>query len=134
MRYESGDEILDEMLSGGFRHDLLYLLYGDKRIITNILLNTAVYAFKDSDFEKKVAFVDGNNRFNPYNVSKLAVRLNLSPSQILEHILIARAFTFDQMVELLEYKIAELENVKILLISGITTLWPNYETKLLKNY
>ena len=31
------------------------------------------------------------------------------------------------MVELLENKIAPLENIKILGISGITTLWPDYE-------
>ncbi len=31
------------------------------------------------------------------------------------------------MIEVLENKISELENVKILIVSGITTLWPNYE-------
>lgn len=127
MLYESGDEILDELLAGGFHHELIYLLYGDKRIITDILLNTAVYSFKDENFEKKVAFVDGNNRFNPYYISKLAVRLNLSPTRVLEHFVIARAFTFEQMVELLEHKIKKLENLKIILISGITSLWPDYE-------
>ena len=35
----SGDSTLDELLGGGgFHKDLVYLLYGDKKITTNILL------------------------------------------------------------------------------------------------
>jgi len=63
MIYDSGDQVLNELLSGGFSRDLLYLLLGNKRIITDILLETAVYSFKDENFEERVTFVDGNNRF-----------------------------------------------------------------------
>ena len=80
-------------------------------------------------FKQKVAIVDGNNRFNPYTVSKLAVSLGLSPSKALNSMLIARAFTFEQMVELLENKVAELEQVGAVFISGITSLWPNYDQR-----
>lgn len=135
--YASGDTTLDELLGGkGFQNDLVYLLIGDRRVVSKILLTTAVHTFtqfKTQDgkcrgsYQEKVAFVDGNNHFNPYQVSKLAVSLNLSPHSVLENILIARAFTFDQMIELLEHRISALKEVKILLISGITTLWPNYE-------
>ncbi|MHA1293522.1 MAG: hypothetical protein ACTSQJ_12765, partial [Promethearchaeota archaeon] len=44
----------------------------------------------------------------------------------LENIIVARAFTWDQMVELLEHKLAMLEHVKVVLISGITTLFRSY--------
>ena len=125
--YSSGDKILDELLSGGFQNDLVYLLYGDRKIITDILQKTAVYSFLDKEFSKKVAYVDGNNKFNPYSISKLAASKMLSPRMVLEHILISRAFTWEQMVELLQNRICQLENVKIIMIAGITTLWPNYE-------
>ncbi len=69
--YSSGDKTLDELLSGEFRKDLVYLLYGDRKIITNTLLKTAAYSFLDKNFNKKVPYVDANNRFNPYNISKL---------------------------------------------------------------
>ena len=36
----------------------------------------------------RVAFIDSNNRFNPYNVSKFAVSQNLSPTKVLNNILI----------------------------------------------
>lgn len=133
-RISSGDSTLDELLGGGFHKDLVYLLYGDKKKTTEVLLTTAVICQKmDSNggFGEgfKVAFVDGNNRFNPYNVSKFAVSQNLSPYKVLENIIIARAFTWDQMVELLENKLSKLEHVRVVLISGITNLFQDNEKK-----
>lgn len=128
----SGDKTLDELLSGGFHQDLVYLLYGDKKLTTNILLTTSVIvqkAFNNGGLGEgiRVAFVDGNNRFNPYNVSKYAVSQNLSPQKVLENILISRAFTFDQIIEILENRLSMLEDVKVVLISGITTMFEGYE-------
>lgn len=128
----SGDLKLDELLSGGFHRDLIYLLYGDKKKTTNVLLTTAVISQKSFingglGDGIRVAFIDGNNRFNPYNISKFAVSQHLSPQKVLENIIIARAFTWDQMVELLENRLSKLEHVKVVLISGITTLFQSYE-------
>ena len=128
----SGHSTLDELLSGGFHKDLVYLLYGDKKKTTDILLTTAVIAqkaFANGGLGDgiKVAFIDGNNRFNPYNVSKFAVSQHLSPRKVLENIVIARAFTWDQMIELLENRLSTLEHVKVVLVSGITTLFQSYE-------
>lgn len=125
----SGDTTLDELLKGGFRKDFLYLLYGDRKVISNILMKTAVLLFIDKVFTQKAAFVDGSNRFNPYQVSKFAVSHGLSPKDVLENILIARAFTYEQMIELLENRISQLNDIRAVLISGITTLWPNYELR-----
>ena len=123
----SGDAMLDELLEGGFQKDLIYLLIGERKSTSKILVTTSVAAFADQNFNKHVGFVDGNNHFNPYNISKLAVSRRLSPTKVLERILLARAFTYDQMIELLENKIANLKNVEVLLISGITSMWPNHE-------
>ena len=84
-------------------------------------------SYHHQDYSKKVAFIDAVNRFNPYRVSKLAVHNNLSPSKVLDSILISRAFTWHQVVELLENRLSQLENIKIVMISGITQFWPNYE-------
>jgi hypothetical protein len=129
LSYSSGNKVLDEILNGGFRQDLIYLLYGDKRTITTILQKTAVLTFKDRQFSKKVVYIDCNNHFNPYNISKLAVRETLSPVNVLKNILISRAFTWEQMVEVLENRISCLDNVKILMVSGLTAFWPDYELK-----
>jgi len=99
----SGDSTLDELLGeGGFHKDLVYLLYGDKKKTSNILLTTSVIAQKSFANgglgEKiKVAYIDANNRFNPYNVSKFAVSLlllrNLSLMAVLERKLRLRILT-----------------------------------------
>ncbi|HEA70469.1 hypothetical protein LCGC14_0847780 [marine sediment metagenome] len=130
--YPSGEEKLDLLLKGGFRQDLLYLVYGDLKIITDILLRLSVASFKKYGFKEKVVFIDGNNRFNPYRVSSLAATWGLSPKKVLDHIFISRAFTYEQMIETLENNLNELENsekIRIVLVSGITTLWPDYEKK-----
>jgi len=123
----SGDVMLDELLDGGFQRDMIYLLIGDRKPTSKVLITTAVAAFHDRNFNKHVAFIDGNNRFNPYNISKLAISRKISPTRVLERILTSRTFTYDQMIEILENRITDLENVEILLISGITSMWPNYE-------
>ncbi|KKN18277.1 hypothetical protein LCGC14_0957390 [marine sediment metagenome] len=51
----------------------------------------------------------------------------MTPGIILKNIFISRAFTFEQIIEVLENKIYELENVRVLIVSGITNLWPNDE-------
>ena len=91
------------------------------------MIHTIVLSFKNTSFSKRAVLVDMNNRFDPYKVSKCAASEGLSPRAVLENIIISRAFTFEQMVEVLENKVPDLEHIKILGISGITTLWPNYE-------
>lgn len=137
-RLSSGDATLDALLGGGYHEDLVYLLYGDKKKTTEVLLTTAVIAqksFHNGELGRanKVAFVDGNNRFNPYNISKYAVSQNLSPHIVLENIIIARAFTWDQMVEILEHNLAKLDGVRVILISGITNLFQTHEKKIFED-
>jgi DNA repair protein RadA len=135
----SGDSSLDEILGdNGFQKDLIHLLYGDKKKCANILLTTAVLAqksYNNGGFGEDitVAYIDANNRFNPYTVSKFAVSQNLSPTKVLENIVIARAFTWDQMVELLENRLSKLEDIKVVLISGITTLFQDYQKQTFKD-
>ena len=130
----TGDDTLDELLGGGFRKDILYLLYGDKRLITDILLKSSVISQKINKEQNlspkwKVIYVDSNNRFNPYKISKLAVSYNLSPNEVLKNIIISRAFTWDQMVELLENQLPKLESMHMVIVSGITTLFLDYEQR-----
>ena len=123
----SGDATLDELLEGGFQKELIYLLIGDRKPTSKILVTTSVAPILNQDFEKKVAFIDANNRFNPYDISKLAVSRNLSPLKVLDNILLARAFKYNQIIELLENKFANLKKIEVLLVSGITSMWPNHE-------
>ncbi len=128
----TGDITLDTLLNGGYSTNLIHLLYGDVRKTTNVLMTTSVivqeaFLYGGLGDGIRVAFVDGNNRFNPYNISKFAISKKMSPRKVLENIIIARAFTWDQMVEILENQLTKLEDVKVVLISGITNLLQSYE-------
>jgi len=131
---ETGDSYLDRILKGGLRRGLIHILVGDSKKVSEILLRSAVYALKPlsaTRFEDKkngtieigkVAYIDGTNRYNPYYISQLALSMNMNPSFILSKILIARAFNWTQMVEILEKKIERLDGVRLILIDGITSL------------
>ena len=90
---------------------LVYLLCGDRKITSRILLETAVHFFKSQEvapsngerssrygsFKQKVAIVDGNNRFNPYIVSSLAVSIGMSPTKVLEFTKIKKEHLLDHI-------------------------------------
>ncbi len=130
----SGDKTLDEILSGGFHRELVYLIYGDKKKTSKVLLSTSVKTQRARvngglGERVQIAFIDGTNRFNPYEISKYAVSQHLSPQRVLENIFVARAFTWDQMIEILENKLSNLEGIKVLIVSGITSLLQNHEKR-----
>jgi archaellum biogenesis ATPase FlaH len=133
----TGDDNLDQLLYGGFRQDLIHLIFGPASRTTKILLRTCVNAqlifseHQNKVGSAKVGYIDGMNKFYPYQISKYAASLKLSPNAVLENILISRTFTWEQMVEVLQNQIAELPEVKLLIIAGITKLF-KYETEFYK--
>lgn len=128
----SGDNKLDELLCGGFHRDLVYLLYGDKKITNDILHSTAVSlqkSFLDGGIGGRIAYIDATNQFSPYKISTLAVSKHLEPTRVLNQILISRAFTWPQTVEILEKKLLKLDDIRAVLISGISVLFQDYDYK-----
>ena len=126
----SKDSKLDELLSGGFHRELIYLLYGSKKITNDILHSTAVSFQKEflgDGLGGRIAYVDATNKFSPYKISTLALSMRLSPSLVLDSILISRAFTWPQMVEILENKLLKMGDIRMVLVSGITKLFEGYE-------
>lgn len=128
----SGDITLDKLLGGGFQKDLVYLLFGNINNTSDILLKTLVTSQKPILKEGLgegflVAFIDGNHCFNADEVIKYAISLQLSPETVLHNITISRAPNWDQMIELLENRLSKLEQVRVVLISGITTILQSYE-------
>ncbi len=123
---KSSDRYLDKLLGGGFQKGLVHLLIGSKKRNSEILLRTAVRGLMPSNGGSgihKVAYIDGNNRFSPYLVSKTALSLNMNPRDMLEKIYVARAFNWSQIVEILEVKLAKMRGIGLILISGITSMF-----------
>lgn len=124
---KSSDRYLDKLLGGGFQKGLVHLLIGSKKRNSEILLKTAVRGLMPGSNGglgiRKVAYIDGNNRFSPYLISKTALSLNMNPRDTLERIYVARAFNWSQIVEILEVKLAKMRGIGLILISGITSMF-----------
>lgn len=128
----SGDIAVDTLLRGGFIPGPVYLLYGPSSLLTHILLRTAVNALSPQTdggaAVSQIAYIDGENTFNPYFLSKYAISKQMDPNFVLNHILVSRVFTWNQMVEVVEEKVAALEHVDLILISGLTSMFEeNFE-------
>ena len=67
---------------------------------------------------KQVRFICGDNRFDPYAVARYAKRRGLRPEDALNSILIARAFTAYQLVELV-HRLDAKDASSLVVISGL---------------
>ena len=89
-------------------------------------IHKAVWYYIKTVFKENipVIVVDGANKFDPYLISRICVKMGLNPYQILENIFIARAFTPFQLQELLKKVYSyKLNNKKFIFICiGVTYL------------
>lgn len=127
---KSGNKYIDSLLDGGLRSGLIHLFVGTRKINSDLLMKIAIHAFLPRtkgglgiETMGKVVYIDAENRFSPYFLSKLALSKNLSPQHILQKIYIARAFQWTQMVEIVEEKLPQMKDVRLVLISGLTSMF-----------
>jgi hypothetical protein len=124
---KSGDKYLDQLLGGGFRKGLVHLLIGSRKKSDDILMKAAVIALKPRCNGglgvNKVAYVDGDNHFSPYFISKIALSMKMDPNDVLSRICVARAFNWSQMVEIAEVKLSKMQDVGLILIAGLTSMF-----------
>ncbi len=120
----SGIEPLDDLLYG-FERGIFYMLYDSPKVTADILRTLAVTAqlpLSHGGLNSKVVFVDAQNIFNPYIIGRKALIMSLSPTNVLENILISRAFIFPHLHEIIVNDLEEtavLNNAKLVLVSGI---------------
>ncbi|MHA1268288.1 MAG: hypothetical protein ACTSPY_00755 [Candidatus Helarchaeota archaeon] len=120
----SGIKPLDDLLKG-FERGLFYMLYDSPQITADILRTLAVVAqlpISHGGLDTKVVFVDAQNIFAPYVIGQKALTFGLSPTKVLENILISRAFIFPHLHEIITKDLEEtsvINNAKLILVSGI---------------
>jgi RecA/RadA recombinase len=125
----TGNDTLDQLLDGGIQQGLVHLFYGVPRPTARLLQRIAVLAQlppPDGGLNaRKVVYVDGENNFDPYYLSQLAIERRLDPRRTLQNIALARAFSWEQVVELVAEKIAApgvVEGADLVCIAGLTTM------------
>ena len=118
---------VDDLFPGFVMGDFA-VLYGSPTVLSLSLLLTvrAQLPFQLGGLETKVVFVDGGNTFRLYHVSRIAQLSQLDPKQVLERILISRAFTAYQMTAIVLEKLKETVDKfdsRLVIISDIAGLY-----------
>ncbi|MFX1491892.1 MAG: hypothetical protein ACFFBU_06505 [Promethearchaeota archaeon] len=124
-KFPTGNSVLDKLLEGGYEPGLSYLLYGSQHC-TSLLQQSVAHALQQVTHKQGVALIDANNGIRPNLIlSHLqAIRLPYPPATYLNRLYIARAFTTDQLLSLLEDTPDTIQDQKapILFVNGLTHL------------
>jgi hypothetical protein len=108
----------------GFAAGDLAVLHGSTSVLSlcSLLCVRAQLPTQLGGLATNVGFIDGANTFQLYQITRLAKLHQLDPKQVLDHIIIARAFTAYQMTTLIMQKLEETitkHNTKLAIISDI---------------
>jgi len=95
----SGIKELDDILSG-FKSGEITFIDGDSNLILNIPNQICVNTYRM--FRSNVVYIDGGICVDPYRISNYARKMEVNQKEILEHILISRAFTVYQLTALIQ--------------------------------
>jgi hypothetical protein len=95
----SGIETLDRLL-GGFKAGELTLVDGSSSHISDLPNHLCVNTYRT--FRSETIYIDGGMCANPYQIARYARILELNQQDILENIVISRAFTVYQLSTLIQ--------------------------------
>lgn len=119
----------------GFSPSDFGMLYGSGSVVTLSLLLAvrAQLPYQLGGLESNAIFVDGGNTFRLYRVSRLARLLDLRPRDVLQRILISRAFTAHQMTSIILEKLEEIvaeSNPRVVILSDFEELYLDKDLRL----
>ena len=121
----TGITILDDLLEGGFEPGLSYLLYGSPHC-TQMLQQSVASALEQISPDHGVAVIDANNGIRPDTIiSHLRTTSQQTPpARYLNRLHVARAFTTDQLLSLLDDAVNAVQEHRapILFVNGLMHL------------
>ena len=95
----SGLEVLDRLL-GGFKAGELTLVDGNSSHISELPNHLCVNTYKI--FQSETIYIDGGMCANPYQIARYARNLELNQRDVLENVVLSRAFTVYQLSTLIQ--------------------------------
>ena len=124
-KFATGIRLLDEVLGGGFERGLSYLVYGSAEC-TRMLQQSIACVLHQVGQSYGVAIIDANNGIRPDVILNhlRTLPLPVPPAVYLNQLHVARAFTTDQLLSLLDdapHTIHSL-NAPILFVHGLMHL------------
>ncbi|MFX0098909.1 MAG: hypothetical protein ACFFCS_04960 [Candidatus Hodarchaeota archaeon] len=111
--------------SGGIMQGVLNLLVGPQKPLSRVLMRLAVISqlspVEHGINASRVLYVEINNYFDPYYVSRFSLSKGLTPAKVHEKIMISRGFNQDQAVEIVANQLPkQVVPRSLVLISGLT--------------
>jgi len=118
-----GGEVFDSLF-GKLNLGHLVFLHGTQRCLalSELLCVQAQLALREGGLEPKAVFIDGGNTFDPCSIAEYAEQLSLDSDEVLENVLVSRAFTCHQLTSLIANNLKpwiDRLNIKLAVISNI---------------
>lgn len=122
---------LDILLKGGIRRGLIHGIIMPKALMGPIyhqlLLNYATEISREN--WKPIMLIEGINKFDPYLLSKLALSHRIHPNALLDLVQVARAFQYNQIIELVEERlpmwVKQNERPGMIIVAGLNNEFEN---------
>jgi len=125
----TGSKNLDNLLGGGLETQAIteaHGAYGSSKTQLAFQLSVNVQLpKKQGGLEGACIFIDTENTFRPERIRQMAQALGLDEEETLKNIYVARAYTSDHQILLVEKskEIIREKNVKLLIIDSLTSLF-----------
>lgn len=126
LRISLGAPDVDSILGGGVETQAITEVYGEYRTgktqLCHTLCVTAQLPVGSGGAAGKVAYIDAEGTFRPDRIRPIAARFGLDADAVLDNILHARAFTFEQQDALLDGLAAKMaeEPIRLVIIDSLT--------------
>lgn len=121
----TGSEELNKLLGGGVESQAITEVYGKygtgKTQLTHQMSVNVQLPKEKGGFEGKALFIDTENTFRPERIAQMARALELDENQVLENIVVGRAYNSDHQMLLAEKaeSIIEKENIKLVIVDSL---------------
>jgi meiotic recombination protein DMC1 len=129
IKLTTGSEALDKLLGGGVETNSITEAFGEfrsgKTQLCHTLCVTAQLPIKKGGGAGKVAYIDTEGTFRPEKIIKIAERFGLDGEQVLDNIIVARAFTHEHQMNLLINVVSKMaeETFRLLIVDSVTALF-----------
>jgi len=125
-RITTGSRSLDDLLGGGIETQGITEFYGEYRTgktqICHTLAVTIQLPEEKGGLSAKALYVDTEGTFRPERIVPIAKRFGFDPEEILENIIVARAFSTDHQIEIIRRakKYVPLQNIRLIIVDSLT--------------
>jgi len=122
----TGSKALDDLLGGGIETSGITEFYGEYRTgktqICHTIAVTVQLPEERGGLEGKALYVDTEGTFRPERIVPIAKRFGLDPEDVLQNIIVTRAFSSDHQIAIIRKAKKEipLRNIKLVIVDSLT--------------